>query len=89
MPTYQVTAVRPDERDLDRRIDALQIEGTLWPIDKVIDWVRTGLHHFWVKVDDRRVPVVLRRHWVSGCYYLTTEGDSFPPNNLLALRHIH
>lgn len=46
MPTYQVTAVRPDERDLDRRIDALQIEGTLWPIDKVIDWVRTGVHHF-------------------------------------------
>jgi hypothetical protein len=88
VPTYQVTAIRADGNDIYRRIEALQIEGTLWPIDKVIDWTRTGVHHFWVQVDEHRVPIILRRHRVSGRYYLTTEGGGFPPNHLLALRPV-
>lgn len=68
-------------------IDALRIEGTLWPIDKVIDWIRSGTHNFWVEVSGKRVRVITARRWVSGSWFLTTEGEGFPPNRLLALRH--
>lgn len=89
MPDYQISAIRRDSHDADRRIDALRIEGTLWPTDKVIEWIRSGTHSFWVKVGDRRIPVVVGRHWTSGRYFLTTEGDGFPPTVLLALRHAY
>jgi hypothetical protein len=86
---YQITAIRPDAQDVDRRIDGLQIEGTIWPIDKVIDWIRTGTHEFWVKSGAGKVRVIVARHWLSGRYFLTTEGEGFPPNVLLALRHVY
>lgn len=89
MPEYQISAIRPATEDADRRIDALRIEGTLWPIDKVIEWIRSGTHRFWVKVGDRRVRVVVGRHWTSGHYFLTTEGEGFPPTILLAMRHAY
>ncbi|SEH12541.1 Protein of unknown function [Sphingopyxis sp. YR583] len=85
---YRVTAVRLDGSDADRCIDALQIEGTLWPIDKVIEWIRNDVHALWIEVEGRRVALVAARHWVSGVWYLTSEGGGFPPDELLALRHI-
>ncbi len=89
MREYQITAIRPDAQDVDRRIDGLQIEGTIWPIDKVIDWIRTGTHAFWVKSGAGKVRVIVARHWLSGRYFLTTEGEGFPPTVLLALRHVY
>ncbi|MDO9361888.1 MAG: DUF3892 domain-containing protein [Sphingopyxis sp.] len=89
MREYQITAIRPDAQDVDRRIDGLQIEGTIWPIEKVIGWVRDGTHAFWVKADAGKVRVIVARHWMSGRYFLTTEGEGFPPNALLALRHVY
>lgn len=89
MRDYQITAIRPDAQDADRRIDGLQIEGTVWPIDKVIGWIRSGTHSFWIKAGDQRVRVIVARHWFSGRYFLTTEGEGFPPNSLLALRHVY
>ena len=88
MPDYRITAICPDDADVDRRIDGLMIEGTVWPIDKVIHWIRSGTHSFWVQVAERRVRVIVARHLLSGIHFLTTEGDGFPPNNLLALRHV-
>lgn len=89
MREYQITAIRPDPQDVDRRIEGLQIEGTIWPIDKVIDWVRSGTHHFWAMSPTGKVRVIAARHWRSGQYFLTTEGEGFPPNVLLALRHVY
>lgn len=89
MRNYHITAIRPDSQDADRGIDGLQIEGTIWPIDTVIGWVRAGTHRFFVKVGDQRVRVIVERHWLSGRYFLTSEGEGFPPHALLALRHIY
>lgn len=88
MRDYQITAIRPDPHDTDRLIDGLQIEGTIWPIDKVIGWIRSGTHRFWIKVDEKRVPVIVARRWMAGRHFLTTELEGFPPHRLLALRHV-
>lgn len=89
MREYQITAIRPDAQDADRRIEGLQIEGTIWPIEKVIEWTRSGTHRFWVMSGAGKVRVIVARHWLSGRYFLTTEGEGFPPNALLALRHVY
>lgn len=89
MREYEITAIRPDHEDVHRRIEGLKIEGTIWPIDKVIEWVRAGRHRFWVQGKEGRVPVIVGRHWASGHYFLTTEGCGFPPEELLALRRVY
>lgn len=88
MSDYQITAIRPDGTDADRRIDAVQINGNLVPIDSVIGWIQSGEHRFWVHAQGLSVWVVVGRHPHSGRYYLTTEGDGFPPNNLLSLQRV-
>jgi len=87
MATYRITHIRPDGRDADRRIDAVRIGDSVFRIDDVINWIRTGAHRFYVEVHNRSVWVVADQHRTSGRWYLTTEGDGFPPNNLLALPH--
>ncbi|WP_300397941.1 DUF3892 domain-containing protein [uncultured Sphingobium sp.] len=84
MSDYQVTCIIPDGTDTDRRIDSLG--GPAFktaPIDDVIRWIEGG-HTFWVSVQGRRVNVKIGKH-ASGRKYLTTDADSFPPNNLLNL----
>lgn len=85
MSTFQITNTRPDGTDADRRIDGFRIAGEYFTIEQVIDWVRTGAHRFYVSVFGRSVWVILKYHHTTGRPYLTTEGDSFPPNNLLSL----
>lgn len=89
MRYYQITAIRAWPYDPDRLIDSLLIEGTLWPIEKVIEWVRSGPHGVWIQANGERVRVIAARHWTSGRWFLTTEGLSFPPAALLALRQVH
>ncbi|WP_194954898.1 hypothetical protein [Sphingopyxis solisilvae] len=89
MRNYEITAIHAGPHDPDRLIDSLLIEGTLWPIEKVIDWLRTGPHGFFVKAATGRARVIAARHWTSGRWFLTTEGQDFPPHDLLALRHVH
>ena len=85
MADFYITHTRKDGADDDRRIDALQITGKVYPIDTVIGWVNGGEHRFYVSVQGRTVRVVALIHHSSRRWYLTTEGDGFPPNNLLAL----
>ena len=85
MADYQITHTRKYGADADRRIDALKIGNTVYPIDQVIDWINSGQHRFWVAVQSRSVWVEVRQHSTSGRSFLTTERDGFPPNNLLAL----
>jgi hypothetical protein len=85
MADYQVTCITPDGTDADRRIDRLGGPGWNDSIDNVIDFIQRGHHRFWTSVAGRSVWVIVGQHPASGRHYLTTEGDGFPPNNLLNL----
>lgn len=85
MSDYQVTCVRRDGADTDRRIDRLGGPGWNDTIDNVIAFIQSGTHRFWTSVNGASVWVVLRQHPVSRRYYLATESDAYPPNNLLSL----
>jgi hypothetical protein len=91
MADVRVTCITRDGADADRRIDRLggpQPSGDgRWnaSIDEVIDYIRKGTHHFWITAGGKTVWLVVRVHPTSGRYYLTTEADAFPPNNLLSL----
>lgn len=85
MGRYQITNVRKDGIDSDRRIDAVMVEGRIYPIDDVINWIRRGEHSFYVQAWGRIVEVIVQMHPTTRRWYLTTVGDGFPPNNLLSL----
>lgn len=85
MSAFWITHTRKDGRDPDRRIDALKVNDQIYPIDQIINWIDSGQHTFWVKVAGKQVQVVVRKHVHNSRKYLTTEGDGFPPNNLLNL----
>ena len=85
MADYQVTSIRRDGRDLDRRIDRLGGPAFNDTIDNVIRFIRSGDHKFWTTAGGKSVWVVVRQHPTSGRHYLATENDGFPPNNLLSL----
>lgn len=81
---YQVTCIRRDGRDQDRRIDRLggpQFNDT---IDAVIAAIRQG-HTFWTSVNGYRAEVVIKTHPQSWRPYLATAADNYPHNNLLNL----
>jgi hypothetical protein len=85
MGQYYITHTRKDGADYDRRIDAVMVAGGIYAIDTVIDWINTHTHRFFVNVWGRAVEVVTRVHPTSRRWYLTTEADGYPPNNLLNL----
>jgi len=89
MADYLVSCITPDGADVDRTIDAIGgvFNGKRWmlSIDDAITWIETGKGRFYTSVNGRSVWVVVKVHANSGRKYLTTEGDGFPPNNLLRL----
>ena len=85
MGKYYITHTRKDGADEDRRIDAVKIGDQVYPIDMVIDWINGRVHDFFVSVGGRTVRVITGIHSKTRRSYLTTEGDGFPPNNLLSL----
>lgn len=87
MANYQITGIRPDGTDADRRIDAVRIGESIFALDTVINWIRSNTHRFYVSVSGQGVWVIVKQHPTSRRFYLTTEGDGFPPNNLLNLPH--
>lgn len=85
MGRYRITHTRKDGADADRRIDALMIDGYVYHIDQVIDWINSQQHTLYVEVAGRNVGVVTDQHPSTRRWYLTTQADGFPPNNLLRL----
>ena len=63
----------------------MKVGNQVFQIDQIINWIETRLHTFYVNVAGRQVLVVVRQHAHNFRKYLTTEADSFPPNNLLKL----
>lgn len=86
MNNYSITHSRKDGTDADRRLDGFIIAGHgYYDIDQVISFVKNPDNRFTVTVAGRTVRVEVQRHAASYREYLTTEGDGFPPNNLLRL----
>lgn len=85
MANYQVTCIRRDGSDADRRIDRLGGQDWNDTIDSVIQFIQSGGHRFWTAADGKSVWVEVRQHPVSGRLFLQTEGDNYPNNNLLKL----
>ncbi len=86
---HQVHCHKPDNNDADRRIQGIggaNPDGTRWylPIDDAISAIETNKYSFFVRVQGKEVNVIVGKR-PNGRKYLTTEGDGFPPNNLLAL----
>ncbi len=86
MVDCQVTCAILDGPDADRRIDKLGGNFTPTPValDTMIGWIDKG-HTFWTEVGGYRADIIVKQHPQSGRRYLTTEGDGYPPNNLLKL----
>lgn len=85
MGDYQVTCIRRDGADLDRRIDRLGGPGWNDTIDRVINWIESGAHRFWTSVNGQSVWVVVAVHPQSRRKFLRTQADNYPHNNLLSL----
>jgi hypothetical protein len=86
MTDYQITCTTKDGPDNDRRIDALG--GPKFPttaIDKVIALIEAKTHRFWTTADGKSVWIEVQTRKATGAKFLTTEGDGYPPNNLLKL----
>lgn len=88
MASYQVTCITRDRADPDWRIGAVGFNSKVYPIDAVIEWLQASDENkLWV-VDDngKSVWVVVRQRVDTGRYYLTTEPDGHPLNNLASLK---
>jgi hypothetical protein len=86
----QVRCHKPDNADADRRIQGIggiNPNGNPWyvAIDDAIAGIKSGKWDFFVSIQYREVRVIVKTHSTSLREYLTTEGDGFPPNNLLSL----
>jgi len=91
MAYVRVDCVRLDGPDSDYRIDRLggpQPNGEgRWnmPIDDVINMIKKGQHTFYTLVGERHAEINVYQHPVSRRFYLQTDRDGYPPNNLLNL----
>jgi len=85
MGIYQVTCIRRDGSDPDRRIDALGgPDFATSPIDDVINWIDNG-HAFFVQVGNDRAYLEVLTHPRSRRRYLRTVPDGLYDNNLYSL----
>ena len=88
MATYRVTCIRRDTTaDADWRIDAVGFADDVYDIDSVIQWLHdSDENRLWVTDDQgNSVWVLDKQHPQSGRWYLTTEPDGRPLNNLKSL----
>jgi hypothetical protein len=85
MSDYQITTVRKDGSDRDRRIDAMGSPSfNCTALDTLIAWYDQG-HRFFVQVGTTKVYLEKLRHPTSGRWYLRTIPDGIYDNNLYAL----
>lgn len=89
MPTYQVECITRDTAaDSDWRIDAVGFNGEVYLLDAVITWLGQSTSNLLYVVDNQgnSVWVIPKQHPQSGRWYLTTEPDGMPLNNLANLK---
>jgi hypothetical protein len=81
---YTVTCHVPDNSDADRRMQGIGGPGWYKTVDEVLRCLAER-DTFNVTVNYRTVRVIPGKHNHTSRPYITTEGDGFPPNNLLNL----
>jgi hypothetical protein len=62
-------------------------EPELWihTTEEMINLILAKKHNFWTSVDGESIWLEVKEHPTSGRFYITTEGDSFPPHKLMGL----
>lgn len=92
VPEYRVTHHRPDDSDLDRRIEGLAgpsgANGNFWyeDIDTLIQGIENSIYRLWtVDTAGNSVWIVVDEN--RNRKFLRTQSDGVIPNNLLALPH--
>ena len=91
MSKYRVTAIRRDSAEPHCLIEAVEFAGRVHSVSEAMTWLSASPENqLWV-VDDRgeAVWVSARQHSKSGRYFLTTERDGNPLNQLASLRECH
>lgn len=87
MSRYQVTSIRRDRAQPDCLIEAVGFAGQVYGMDDAMRWLNASPdNQLWV-VDDsgESVWVSARQHLRTGRYFLTTERDGQPLNELESL----
>ena len=84
MAIYYATCHTPDNNDSDRRIQGLGGSFGWFTIDAIIHMIDVG-HVFYTHPPIGISKKIITRTHANGRRYLTTEGDGFPPNNILNL----
>ena len=82
MSAHEITATRKDGPDPDYRLDAFKWGNHWFGIDTMISLIDQG-YNFFVRVGGYTANVFKR--WNGKRWYLTTEADGYPYNNLLHL----
>lgn len=85
MAVLYATCHTPDNNDLDRRIQGLGGAGWWYPVDTIIHAIDYEGHTFYTQPPVGAGAKIVTRTHANGRKYLTTEGDGFPPNNILRL----
>ena len=75
----------PDNADLDRRMQGIGGVGWYMSVDEVLIRMDRGEEFIVNYAGLPRVRVIPGRHPITLRRFITTEGDGFPPNNLLRL----
>ena len=91
MSKYRVTGIRRDGAEPHCLIEAVEFAGRVHSVSEVMSWLDASPdNQLWV-VDDRgeAVWVSARQHSRSGRYFLTTERDGNPLNDLASLAECH
>ena len=87
MSKYRVTGIRRDHAEPHCLIEAVEFAGRVHSVGDAMRWLEASPdNQLWV-VDDRGEPVWVsaRQHSRTGRYFLTTERDGNPLNQLASL----
>ena len=87
MSRYRITGIKRDQAEPQCLIEAVEFAGRVHRIDDAMRWLNASPdNELWV-VDDagEAVWVSARQHVRTGRYFLTTERDGKPLNQLLSL----
>ena len=87
MSRYQVTSIRRDRAHPGCLIEAVGFAGQIYEVDEAMRWLSASPdNQLWV-VDDQgeAVWVSARQHLRTGRYFLTTERDGQPLNEIASL----
>lgn len=86
--TFQVTCHKPDNLDLDRRIQGLGgPSGWYRDIDTIIYLIEEQNEQFWTVAPSGESVWIEVKKRPNGRKYLKTVPDGVEPNNILALPH--